>query len=40
MGQGEPTYALTFDDATIRMEAAEPGSVSAQILAIACSLKN
>ena len=39
MGQGEPTYALTFDDATMRMEAAEPGSVSEQILAIACSLR-
>ena len=38
MGQGEPTYALTFDDATIHMEAAQPGSVGAEILAIASSL--
>jgi hypothetical protein len=39
MGHGEPTYALTFEDTSIRMEVAEPGSVSAQILDIACSLK-
>ncbi len=38
MGQGEPTDSLTFDDATLRMEVAEPGSVGAQILDIACSL--
>ena len=39
MGRGEPTWILTFEDATLRMESVEPGSVSAQLLDIACSLK-
>ncbi len=39
MGRGEPIWAQTFDEATMRMEAVEPGSVGAQILDIACSLK-
>ncbi len=39
MGRGEPTWVLTFEDATIRMQATEPGSVGAQILDVACSLK-
>jgi hypothetical protein len=40
MGQGEPTYALTFEDSTIRMETPEPGSASEQILKFACSLRH
>ncbi len=39
MGLGEATYALTFEDASIRLQAAEPGSVSAQLLDIACALR-
>jgi hypothetical protein len=39
MGRGEPTWALTFEDDTMRMEPVEPGSVGAQILEIACSVK-
>lgn len=40
MGRGEPVWAQTFDDATMRMGPVEPGSVGAQILDIACSLKD
>jgi hypothetical protein len=39
MGRGEPIWAQSFDDATMRMESVESGSVSAQLLDIACSLK-
>jgi hypothetical protein len=39
MGEGEPAWEATFDDATLRMEPVEPGSVGAQILEMACSLK-
>ena len=40
MGRGEPTWALTFEDDSMRMEPAEPGSVAAQLLEVACSVKN
>jgi hypothetical protein len=39
MGKGEPIWAQTFDEATMRMESVEPGTVSAQVLDMACSLK-
>ena len=39
MGRGEPIWAQSFDDARMRMEAVEPGSLSAQILDMACSFK-
>jgi hypothetical protein len=39
MGQGEPTWAVTIDDATLKMEPVEPGSVGAHILDMACALK-
>jgi hypothetical protein len=39
MGQGQPIWVQTFDDATLRMEAVEPGSLSAHLLDRACSLE-
>ena len=39
MGEGEPAWAVTLDDATMSMEAVEPGSVGERIMEKACSLK-
>jgi len=39
MGLGEPIWAQSFDDATLRLEPVEPGSLSAQLLDKACSLR-
>jgi hypothetical protein len=38
-GQGQPIWAQRFDDATLQLEPVEAGSLSAQLLDKACSLK-
>ncbi|MBN8487617.1 MAG: hypothetical protein J0M20_07835 [Burkholderiales bacterium] len=38
MGQGQPIWEQSFDDATLRLEPVEPGSLSARLLDRACAL--
>lgn len=39
MGQGQPIWAQHIDDATLHLEAVEPGSLSARLLDRACALR-
>ena len=36
-GQGELVWEMSFDDATLRLEPVEPGSLSALLLDVACA---